>query len=210
MAKVMLDLFSGSGSVSKVARKQGWGTVTLDRDLPADLQIDIMDWDCTSFNPKFFDFVWASPPCTDYSRAKTTAPRNIEYANNIVERTLKIINFLNPDFWVIENPQSGLLKDQPMMQGIPYVDVDYCKYGMPYRKRTRLWSNRADKLREVLRPLCKKDCDSMDESGRKHKESAQRMPQGKAVDWGDRRQFKREDLYKIPEDLVKDILNGGF
>ena len=208
MSRVMLDLFSGTGSVAKVARKQGWGTVTLDRDMPADIQKDIMDWDCTSFHEKFFDFVWASPPCTEYSRAKTTAPRDIEGANNIVERTLKIIDFLKPDFWVIENPESGLLKHQPMTQGIPYVDVDYCKYGMPYRKRTRLWSNRAEALRDMLKLLCKRDCDSMGESGRKHKESAQRMPQGKSSQWGDRRQFKREDLYKIPEGLIEDVLRA--
>ena len=102
----MLDLFSGTGSVAKVARRQGWGTVTLDRDLPADLQTDIKDWDCTSFHEKFFDFVWASPPCTEYSRAKTTAPRDIEGVNNIAERTLKIISFLKPEFWVIENPEA--------------------------------------------------------------------------------------------------------
>jgi hypothetical protein len=27
------------------------------------------------------------------------------------------------------------------MQGRPYNDLDYCRYGMPYRKRTRLWNN---------------------------------------------------------------------
>ena len=79
---------------------------------------------------------------------------------------------------------------------------------MPYRKRTRLWTNRADKLAEVLKPLCKRDCNSMDESGKKHKESAQRMPQGKSSQWGDRQQFKREDLYRIPEGPVEDIMRA--
>ena len=32
---------------------------------------------------------------------------------------------------MIENPQTGLLKEQIFMSGLPYVDIDYCKYGMP-------------------------------------------------------------------------------
>ena len=31
---------------------------------------------------------------------------------------------------MIENPQTGLLKDQLCMWGIPYKDIDYCKYGL--------------------------------------------------------------------------------
>ena len=45
-----------------------------------------------------------------------------------------------------------------MLIGFPYVDVDYCKYGMPYRKRTRLWN---DVNGFKPRALCKKDCSSM-------------------------------------------------
>jgi hypothetical protein len=60
------------------------------------------------------------------------------------------------------------------MNDLPYVDIDYCKYGMPYRKRTRLWNNVSQWL---PKPLCKKDCDSM--NGNKHKATAQRLPNGK-------------------------------
>ncbi|MFM7980065.1 MAG: hypothetical protein ACKPKO_12190 [Candidatus Fonsibacter sp.] len=27
------------------------------------------------------------------------------------------------------------------MTDLPFKDVDYCKYGMHYRKRARLWNN---------------------------------------------------------------------
>ena len=39
---------------------------------------------------------------------------------------------------MIEKPQTGKLKDQWMLIGFPYVAVDYCKYGMPYRTIARL------------------------------------------------------------------------
>ena len=143
----LLDLFSGTGSVAKAARKRGWNVLTLDKDLPADIQKDILKWDYKALPPDSFDYIHASPPCTHYSVARTTAktPRDIEGSNLVVARTLEIIKYFNPKFFTIENPQTGLLKDQPMMQGIRYNDIDYCKYGKPYRKRTRFWNNFSEK-----------------------------------------------------------------
>ncbi len=45
----------------------------------------------------------------------------------------------------------------------PCVDVDYCKYGMPYIQRTRLCNN---VLEFKPRPLCKNYCNTM--VGNKH------------------------------------------
>ena len=43
--------------------------------------------------------------------------------------------------WFIENPQTGLLKDRPLTQGIAFADVDYCCFcDWGYRKITRLWN----------------------------------------------------------------------
>ena len=43
----LLELFSGTGSVGNVFKDHGWEVVSLDRDMAADIQTDIMDWDYT-------------------------------------------------------------------------------------------------------------------------------------------------------------------
>ena len=169
----LLELFSGTGSVGSVAKNMGWTVVSLDLK-GADINCDILQWKYKKYPVKYFDFVWASPRCIEYSIAKTVGTRKIDEANAIVLKTLEIINYFNPRVFIIENPQSGLLKKQEFMKGLPYFDIDYCKYGFNYRKRTRLWTN-LDTW--TPRPLCKKDCDSMD--GNRHKETAQRAPSGK-------------------------------
>ena len=109
----LLELFSGTQSVGRVARELGMEVTSLDRDMPADIQTDIMDWDYKVYEPHHFHIIWASPPCTEYSRAKTVGERNIAQANQIVQGTLEIISYLAPTYWIIENPQTGLLKEQP-------------------------------------------------------------------------------------------------
>ena len=121
----LLELFSGTGSVGNVASTFGFEVVSVDRDMDATFKCDIFDWDYRQYPPKYFDVVWMSPPCTEYSRALTTRPRKIEEANLVVQHALDILEYFEPKFWMIENPQSGLLKDQLMMWGIPFKDIDY-------------------------------------------------------------------------------------
>ena len=70
--------------------------------------------------------VWASPVCTHYSRARTTAktPRDLVWADSLVLRALEIIEYFKPRYWFIESPQKGLLKTRPLMLDLPYTDVD--------------------------------------------------------------------------------------
>ena len=174
--------------------------VSVDRDMDATHKCDIMDWDYAQYPTKHFDVIWASPPCTEYSRALTTRPRNIAYANMIVQRTLDILEYFEPRYWMIENPQSGLLKEQMIMYGLPFKDIDYCKYGMLYRKRTRIWNN---VFTWVPRPLCYKDCGNIRDN--KHVATAQRGPSGKRETWAIQPRFTMHELYRVPEELIKEI-----
>jgi hypothetical protein len=143
----LLELFCGTKSVSKAVGNRFSEIISLDIDRKADPTIvaDILTWDYTVYPPEYFHSIWASPPCNEYSLirdSKPGCPPNLALADSIVNRTIEIINYFNPIRWYIENPQSGKMKDRPMMEGIPYVDCDYCRFSdWGYRKRTRFWGN---------------------------------------------------------------------
>ena len=89
-----------------------------------------MTWEHTDFSLDNPDVIWCGPTCTHYSlaRSKAKTPRDLEGGTPSY-------------YWFIENPQTGLLKTREVVQGLPYKEVDYCMYGAPCRKRTRLWTN---------------------------------------------------------------------
>ena len=138
----ILELYSGTGTFSKVAKELGHEVYTIDNNSKCnpDKCIDILKLKIKDipFKP---DFIWASPPCTDYSHAKRTGTNYIELSNMLVIKAISLILALKPKYWVIENPQTGTLKFQYFIAEIPYTDIDYCRYGKPFRKRTRLWNN---------------------------------------------------------------------
>ena len=107
----LLELFSGVGSVGNVAKNFGLEVISLDMQMEADIKTNILDWNYKEY-PHYFDIIWASSPCTEHSRAKTLGIRKIDEANVVVLKTLEIIKYFDPIFYMIENPQSGLLKNQ--------------------------------------------------------------------------------------------------
>ena len=126
----------------------------------------------------------------------------INHLNSIVLETIEIFKYFNPKYFVIENPQTGLLKNQEFMDEFEFADVEYCKYGFNYRKRTRLWNNIAT---WKPRDLCKKDCGNI--RNNKHIETAQRLPNGNKEKWCESYvKHKQEDVYKIPSGLILEIL----
>ena len=195
---LLWDICCGTKSVSNVWRDVGHETLTLDSDpkcMP-DVCIDIMSWEYTDFSLEPPDFIWCSPPCTHYSIARTNAktPRDLEGSDKIVQRCLDIIHYWRPRYWVIENPQTGLLKTRDVVQGLNYRDVDYCMYGAPYRKRTRLWGNCTD---WISRPLCTHET---------HKFTAQKGPSKRAGQLIQGDDCSLQTLHSVPESLTRELM----
>jgi hypothetical protein len=195
---VLLELFSGTGSVGRSFRARGWDVFSVDIDAAAKptLVANVLDLQLDTQPPRV-DCIWASPPCTHYSRARTKAktPRDLDGSDALVQKVLDIIDHYGAPDWFMENPESGLLKGREVVAGLPMRVVDYCKYGKPYRKRTAIWTNTDWKPRQ---PLCKHDCPAS--SGSKHTARAQQAPSSNT----DVR-YSRDELYSIPPALCDEI-----
>jgi site-specific DNA-cytosine methylase len=139
----MLDLFSGTGSTAKIFRAKGYEVTTLDNNpkFKPDILTDIMGCNFVEAIPEdYFDVIIASSPCTEYSVAMTCRARDLEMANEIIQRTIDIIDHFQPRHWFIENPKTGLLKGRPLMKENAYVDVDYCQFSSwGNQKSTGIW-----------------------------------------------------------------------
>lgn len=206
----LLDLFAGTGSVTKMAQKLRYDVKSLDINQLKEAPKVTFIMDILNFRPHLDlgpnwipDIIWASPPCTEYSKAKTTGTRDIEGANRLVLKTLKIISWATQKnsklVWIIENPQTGHLKKQVFMQNLPFVDADYCAYGFPYRKRTRFWTNRKVELQ-----LCpgRDVCPFIQPGTRIHKHS---IGNGRN-NYNKGKQFLIREKCQIPEKIVEKLI----
>lgn len=200
----VLDLFTGFGSVANYARKHNYEVVTLDINCNREptVCVDIRKWKYKqAFPPGYFDIIWASPECKEYSKAKTVGTRDLTYADSLVRQTLRIIAYFKPKAWFIENPQTGLLKTRPFMQGLPYYDVTYCMYGYDYRKPTRIWTN----VQGFKPKFCRFDCSRMEHG--KHPRVLGHSSRHVQNPY-DNREYRRNKTNSIPTRLVGALLRA--
>lgn len=196
----ILSLFSGTGSIEKETREDDEVTsVDISDSLyPPSVCVDILKWDYKNagFAAGHFDAIFAGVPCTEYSRlrdcCKKTKPPDIAKANEIVLRTLEIIEYFKPKFWFIENPDGGKLKEQEFMKDLPYHRVSYCMYGYDYRKTTRFWTNNTHfKPKLCVRGSCGKVLNG------RHQATI-----------GQRKFLPLSQKYSYPPELVRDLLQS--
>jgi len=250
----VLELFSGTHSIGKVCKEYNFNVISLDRDLKDScpfgsgyksenhIQADIMTWDYTIYPKGHFDLITASPVCLWWSQLRFSnigrknhgkiltreAIENdiIEYGIPMIDKVFEILDYYNPKFWWIENPQTGRMKDY-INDLIPYHDIDYCQYGFFYQKRTRIWTNinfnpkKCDKYCHALIEIKveKGDCHSIGkpikaETRKLHSGvmsyNKQKLIKRHLSTIGNKRNSKSNQLtrYQIPQPLIKDLLNA--
>lgn len=209
----VLELFSGTKSIGKVCDKLGWSSVSVDLLLEADHKCDIMDFDYKQYPKDYFDIVWGSPPCVNYSRlndcnlgrmvrgeiyTKEIRDKEMNEADKLVSKTLEIFEYFDCEYWFMENPQTGKLKNREIMKDIPFYDVSYCMYSQwGYEKKTRIWTNKKDWDNKN----CDKNCGNMkdgrhilscDNGYDKRGNNMKKYNKGTS----------KLDRYRIPEDLI--------
>ena len=165
----ILDLFSGTQSISSVFREKGWETYTIDFNpvfTDTDWQIDILKVTAQDILDRFGrpDVIWASPDCTSYSIAAISHHRTQEpdghlaaksdyakFCDEVNQHVLGLVKELNPTYYFIENPRGGILKMR-WMSDLPRYTVWYCQYGDTRAKPTDLWTNHPN---PKFKPVCR-------------------------------------------------------
>lgn len=158
---LLLELFKGTGSYSKVAERLGISVISVDIEAKFNPTIltNILDWDYTQI--PIPDIITASPPCETFSILITTHKVKVrDYlgdmrpltekglnGDRVLFKTIEIIKYFlekNPKLkFAIENPR-GFMRRMKCMEDpiIKHRDTTwYSLYGMPYRKPTDFWSN---------------------------------------------------------------------
>lgn len=213
----LLELFKGTGSVGKVFAANGYKVISVDFDPKYNPthNTDILEFNYRKYRPGYFRYIWASPPCTQYSHARTTGPPpDFVTADRIVARTIAIIRYLRPQFWFMENPALSKLRHRPVIKTLPRphqnVVLDYCQFSdWGYRKPTRVWyGGRAKKAHRTIQsvrcPFTLRGCRNTKEtpdgriihhmhlSGNTHRPTA-----------------CKEDKYRVPARLVGYLVGPG-
>ncbi len=148
--KIILDLCGGTGAWNRPYAEAGYDVRII--TWPGwDVEKVTFYEECMVFTPtksgpevqrieyKSVYGILVAPPCTEFSRAKSTKPRKFKEGMEIIQACLQIVWRVQYDhklaFWVLENPM-GLLR---RFLGRLVVMVQPWWYGDLHTKETDLW-----------------------------------------------------------------------
>lgn len=125
--KTIIHACADTGSDSKPYRDAGYNVILVGKDIGVE-----------NFSYKGeVHGIFANPVCTEFSTARANGKaRNPEEGLKLVRECQRIIAECNPNFWVIENPARGVLKNYI---GNPQYEYQPWWYGSPWTKHTALW-----------------------------------------------------------------------
>lgn len=154
MRPLMLDLFAGLGGASASFRKSGWDVVRIELDTTFDAEIhaDLTSWSWTGRTPTL---VWASPPCTEFSRESMPWSRTGNKPSmELVNAARRIIAECQPAWWVIENVKGAgrwltPLFGKPRIFGPVFLWGEFPKF----RARVEPWKEKLSSTRRAERAM---------------------------------------------------------
>lgn len=122
--RVAVDLFSGTGGATRAFADRGWSVVRVDleRRHRPDVVADVGRLPLAGA----VDFLWASPPCTEFSGADARVDhRSKRPSLELVFAALRAAVELRPRFWILENVRGAI----PFL-GIPAQKIGpWCLWG---------------------------------------------------------------------------------
>lgn len=159
--KVILSLFDYSGNWPAPYKEAGYTVYQVDIKHGIDI-LEITPDDIPSTN---IYGILAAVPCTDFASsgarwwAGKDADGSTEHSLKLLDKTLELIKFYNPKFWVIENPVGRIAKLRPEIGKPWYFNPNefagYLEDGSSeqYTKKTGLFGKFNKPIKKSLPPV---------------------------------------------------------
>lgn len=167
--KIILSLFDYTGNWSRPYKENGYQVIQIDIQHGT----NILTWDYTTLPKDQVYGILAAVPCTDFalSGARHFSQKDkdgrTEKSKELVYKTLEIINYFKPAFWVIENPMSRIHKCCPEIGKVKFkfnpcdfaghIQNEEEQKAERYNKQTWLWGKFKAPIIKPLTPL-EKSC----------------------------------------------------
>lgn len=164
----IISLFDYTGNWSKPYKDNGYNVIQID----IQHGIDILTWNYKTIPKESVKGILAAVPCTDFALSGARHFRRkdqdgtTQKSIKLVEKTMEIIWYFNPDFWVIENPMSRIHRCCPQIGNVKFKfnPCDFAGYLEPgeqnkerYNKATWLWGKFREPIKSRIEPI-EKEC----------------------------------------------------